>query len=153
MFTRLSTATSRADLWRARFHISAASAVRIRQRYEQTQSLDASKQGRPTGHGKLGPLRSQIIAKVEEHPDITMPDLADWLEQAHGVRVDASNLSQLLCRSGFSYKKTLLAAERARADVFFERSAWKTVRLPGIQASPGRVLFIDETSIKTTRAQ
>lgn len=50
---------------------------------------------------------------------------------------------------GSAIKKTLLAAERARADVYFERIIWKAIRLPAIQASPGRVLFIDETSIKT----
>lgn len=95
------------------FCVSASSAVRIRKRYEETQSLEPFEPGRPIGHGKLAPFRSQIIAKVEEQPDITMPDLADWLEQTHGVRVDASNLSKLLCRAGFSYKKNA-SGRRAR---------------------------------------
>ena len=46
------------------FHISATSAVRIQQRYMQTQSLEASKQGRSVGYGKLGPFHSEILAKV-----------------------------------------------------------------------------------------
>ena len=87
------------------FCVSPSSAVRIRKRYEETQSLEPSRQGRPIGQGKLAPFRSQIIAKVKKQPDITMPDLAQWLEQTHGVRVDASNLSKLLRREGFSYKK------------------------------------------------
>ena len=37
--------------------------------------------------------------------DITMPDLAAWLLAEHGVPVDPSNLSKLLCKAGFSYKK------------------------------------------------
>ena len=55
------------------------------------------------------------VATVEAKPDITMPDLAAWLEAAHGVTVDPSNLSKFLCRHGFTYKKnTAGIGERAR---------------------------------------
>ena len=46
-------------------------------------------------------------------------------------------------------KKTLLAAERERADVKAERDAWAGQRLPAIRAAPARLVFIDETSVKT----
>ena len=46
-------------------------------------------------------------------------------------------------------KKTLLAAERKRADVKADRDEWHKHRLPAIQAAPARLLFIDETSVKT----
>lgn len=42
-----------------------------------------------------------------------------------------------------------MAAERARVDVRAERDGWFKHRLPAIQTSPGRLLFIDETSVKT----
>lgn len=87
------------------FVISAATAVRLQQRFERTGCLEPSRQGRPPGSGKLGPYRDEIIARVEEQPDITMPDLAAWLLAEHGVPVDPSNLSKLLCKAGFSYKK------------------------------------------------
>ena len=61
--------------------------------------------GRPPGGGKLGPYREAIIARVEDEPDITMPDLAAWLLGEHGVSIDPSNLSKLLCKAGFTYKK------------------------------------------------
>jgi transposase len=87
------------------FSISAATAVRLQKRLETTGSVAADAMGRPVGSGKLGPYRDRIVAKVEEQPDITMPDLAAWLLSQHGMKADPSNLSKLLCRAGFSYKK------------------------------------------------
>jgi transposase len=87
------------------FHVSAATAVRLKQRLDRTGSVEPSRQGRPRDSGKLGPWRDVIIAKVEAQPDITMPDLAAWLAAQHGVNADPSNLSKLLCRAGFTFKK------------------------------------------------
>jgi transposase len=89
----------------SQFLISAATAVRLQKRLEKTGSIEPDRVGRPKGGGKLGPYRDVIIAKVEEQPDITMPDLAVWLLETKAVQVDPSNLSKLLCKAGFSYKK------------------------------------------------
>lgn len=89
----------------ARFAVAPSTAVRVQQRYRATGSVAPARQGRPSGSGKLGPYRQAIIDKVKAKPDITMPDLAAWLETQHGVTVDPSNLSKLLCREGFTYKK------------------------------------------------
>lgn len=90
----------------ARFAVAPSTAVRVQQRYRATGSVAPARQGRPSGSGKLGPYRQAIIDKVKAKPDITMPDLAVWLEEQHGVTVDPSNLSKLLCREGFTYKKS-----------------------------------------------
>lgn len=89
----------------AQFEVAPSTAVRVQARYAASGSVEPSRQGRPKGSGKLAPYRAAIIAKVEARPDITMPDLAAWLEAEHAVRADPSNLSKLLCRHGFSYKK------------------------------------------------
>ena len=89
----------------AQFEVSPSTAVRIQARYAATGSLEPAKRGRPEGSGKLAPYREALIEKVKAKPDITMPDLAAWLEAQHGVTVDPSNLSKLLCKAGFSYKK------------------------------------------------
>ncbi|WP_245505618.1 hypothetical protein [Rhizobium leguminosarum] len=65
------------------------------------------------------------------------------------MKADPSNLSKLLCRAGFTYKKTLMASERERADVRRERDEWRQHRQPAMQKSPGRLVFVDETSVKT----
>jgi len=46
-------------------------------------------------------------------------------------------------------KKALLAAEQERADVKAARADWKHYRQPAMQAESGRLVFIDETSVKT----
>ena len=89
----------------AQFEVSASTAVRVQARYAATGSVEPAKQGRPKGSGKLGPYRVVLIEKVKAAPDITMPALAAWLEAEHGVTADPSNLSKLLCKAGFSYKK------------------------------------------------
>lgn len=89
----------------AQFEVAPSTAVRVQARYAATGSVAPARQGRPRGSGKLGPVREVIIAKVKAKPDITMPELAAWLEAQHGVTVDPSNLSKLLCKEGFSFKK------------------------------------------------
>ena len=133
----------------ARFGVAASTAVRLQARYEETGSVAPARIGRPKGSGKLGTHRDFIIARVEDRPDITMPELAALLLAERGIEVDPSNLSKFLCKAGFTYKKTLLASEKERADVKAERNEWHTHRLPAIRAAPERLVFIDETSVKT----
>src|SRR3546814_1841018 len=78
----------------AQFEVAPSTAVRVQVRYAATGSVEPAKQGRPRGSGKLGPYRQAIVDKVKAKPDITMPDLAVWLEARHGVSVDPSNLSK-----------------------------------------------------------
>jgi transposase len=89
----------------AQFEVAPSTAVRIQARYDATGSVEPARQGRPRGSGKLGVYREALVEKVKAQPDITMPDLALWLEAEHGVTADPSNLSKLLCRHGFTYKK------------------------------------------------
>ncbi|MCC4300326.1 helix-turn-helix domain-containing protein [Aurantimonas coralicida] len=93
----------------ARLQVAPSTAVRVQARYARTGSVEPAKQGRPAGSGKLGPHRLAIVEKVKARPDITMPDLAAWLEELHGVTADPSNLSKLLRQEGFSYKNVWLA--------------------------------------------
>jgi transposase len=89
----------------AQFEVAPSTAVRVQRRYAATGSVEPAQQGRPRGSGKLGPYRQPLVDKVKAEPDITMPDLASWLEARHGVSVDPSNLSKFLCQEGFTYKK------------------------------------------------
>ena len=99
----------------AQFEVAPSTAIRLQAHYEATGSVEPARQGRPKGSGKLAPYRDAIIEKVTAMPDITMPELAAWLAGAHGVSVDPSNLSKLLCKAGFSYKKNSAGSgERTR---------------------------------------
>jgi transposase len=63
---------------------------------------------RPWGgfrHGKLRPHKDFILAAVAANSDITMPELAEELAKAKGVKADPSTLSKFLIASGLSFKK------------------------------------------------
>lgn len=133
----------------AQFEVAPSTAVRLMSRYEETGSVDPARQGRPPGSGKLGPYKDFLIERVKAQQDITMPELAAVLAAEHAVTVDPSNISKLLCACGFTYKKTLLASEQERSDVRAERIEWRCWRQPRMRAEPGRLVFVDETSVKT----
>jgi hypothetical protein len=75
------------------------------QRKRHMGSLAPARQGRPPGGGKLAPYASFLIQTVEAEPAITMPELAAWLREQHGVVAAPAMLSRVLCRRGFSFKK------------------------------------------------
>ena len=87
----------------AKFAISASSAVRIVARHEATGSV-APKVGRVGRRSKLEAHRDDLIRRIAEVPDITMPELAAELA-AQGTRIDPSNLSRWFIRNGYRVKK------------------------------------------------
>ena len=103
----------------AHFGTSVSFAVNLMRRWRETGRVDP----RPRGgfrHGKVfnksGLViisRDFIIAIVAERSDITMPELAQELSNARGVRVDPSTLSKFLIACGLSFKKNA-AGQRAR---------------------------------------
>jgi transposase len=88
----------------ARFGTSVSFAVKLMKLWRETGSVEP----RPRGgfrHGKLGPHKDFVLAAVKARSDITMPELAEALKRARGVKVDPSRLSNFLIASGFSFKK------------------------------------------------
>jgi transposase len=88
----------------AHFDTSVSFAVKLMSRWRETGRVDP----RPRGgfrHGKLRPHRDFILAVVTAHGDITMPELAEELSKAKGIKADPSTLSKLLIASGLSFKK------------------------------------------------
>ncbi len=88
------------------FRVSDSFAIKLMQRQRQSGSPAPARQGRPRGTGKLAPYETFLVQIVEAQPDITMPDLAARLLEEHGVAAAPASLSRLLCRRGFTYKKT-----------------------------------------------
>jgi transposase len=89
-----------------RFSVSASSAIRWSERAASEGSPKPRKQGRPAGKGPLADHLDYLITIVEAEPDITMPELAARLSAERGMRAAFASLSKLLCRAGFTYKKT-----------------------------------------------
>jgi hypothetical protein len=65
------------------------------------------------------------------------------------VKVSHDTVWQFLRREGLRFKKTLFALEQARADVAQRRQRWRSWQ-SGLD--PRRLVFIDETWIKTNMA-
>ena len=89
------------------FRVSDSFAIKLMRRQRQSGSPAPARQGRPCGTGKLAPYETFLICTVEAKPDITMPELAARLLEEHGVAAAPASLSRLLCRHGFTYKKTV----------------------------------------------
>lgn len=89
-----------------RFAVSESSAIRWAERAAKEGSPAPRKQGRPLGKGPLADHLDLLIAAVEATPDITMPELAARLEAESGLIAHPASISRLLCRAGFTYKKT-----------------------------------------------
>lgn len=96
-----------------RFGVSASTSVRLAQRMAKTGTLDASRQGRPPGSGKLAAYAEALIGWVEADGDITMPELAAKLEAECGVTAHPASLSRFLIKAGFTLKKNT-AGKRSR---------------------------------------
>ncbi len=47
----------------------------------------------------------EILALVEDRPDITLAEIAEYLEDAYGLRVAQSTLWRLFDRHGMTFKK------------------------------------------------
>jgi transposase len=88
------------------FDVSDSFAIKLMQRQRQFGSPAPALQGRPGGTGKLAAFAGFLVRCVEARPDITMPELAARLLAEHGVGAAPATLSRLLCRHGFTYKKT-----------------------------------------------
>ena len=88
-----------------RFRVSVRSVYRWLARQRRGESLaDRPRAGRPP---KLGPGGDAVLrAQVAAHPDATLPEHAERLEAATGVRLSPSHLSRLLGRLELPLKKS-----------------------------------------------
>ena len=93
----------------------------------------------------------EILALVNEMPDITLGEIAAQLDAGHGLTVAQSTVWRLLDRHGMTFKKNgAHAAEQQRADVLHRRQAWFDAQ-PDLE--PERLVFIDETGASTKMAR
>lgn len=90
----------------SRFGVSASSAIRWTARLASEGTVSPRSQGRPRGKGPLSDHLDYLTAAVEAEPDITMPELGARLLADRGVKAHEASISRLLCRAGFTYKKT-----------------------------------------------
>ena len=88
------------------FDVSVSFVVKLMHRWEDTGSVAPRVQGRRPGGGRLSNCLDDVIDLVKAEPDITMPELAVAVEAWCGVTAHPASLSKLLCKAGYTYKKT-----------------------------------------------
>ncbi len=93
--------------------------------------------------------RAWLMQRVAERPDLTLVALLVELrakDNGKGKRVCLDTLWRFLKGCGLSFKKTIHAAEQDRPDVARRRYWWRKYQT---RIEPSRLVFIDETWIKT----
>ena len=130
------------------FNVSVSSVVRWSRRHKRTGSVRPDRIGRI--HGSfLDGCRDWILARVRACPQITVRQLQALLAE-RGIPAGRDAVWRALRSLGYTFKKkTPVADERDRPDVKRRRERWK--RHQG-RADPRKLVFIDETCVKTDMA-
>ena len=130
------------------FNVSVSSVVRWSRRHKRTGSVRPDRIGRI--HGSfLDGCRDLILARVRACPQITVRQLQALLAE-RGIPAGRDAVWRALRSLGYTFKKkTPVADERDRPDVKRRRERWK--RHQG-RADPRKLVFIDETCVKTDMA-
>jgi hypothetical protein len=108
---------------------------------------DGTSEPIPRGGG-ASPLEKyspQILDLIGEQRDLTLNELVSMLRKRR-ISASRSALSRFFARHGITFKKSLRAEERKRADVARARRRW--IREQG-WLDTTRLVFIDETAITT----
>ena len=95
---------------------------------------------------KLCDLHPAILAQVTRHPDATINELRAWLLATHQVSASLGLMHKTLVALDLTLKKSIHAAEQAREDVAKARVEWREQQP---KLAPSKLVFIDETSVKT----
>ncbi len=126
-----------------RYGISPSVVVIWMQRFEETGSVAA----KPSG-GSTSPLEQHaefLLGLIADQPDLTLDEIVAAMRKRR-IAGSRSAVWRFFARRNISFKKTLYAAERKRADVARARRRW--MREQGM-FDPARLVFIDETCTTT----
>ncbi len=89
----------------SRLKLSAATGVRWAALIRSNGHAQAAPQGRARGFGKLAPYPDFFEALINQDVDITLPELAGALHDAHGVSAHPASIGRYLGKLGFTHKK------------------------------------------------
>ena len=96
---------------------------------------------------RLADLHGAIEAQVTVRPDATIAELRVWLDETHQASASTGLMWKTLAALELTFKKkSLHAAEQDRDDVVQARAAWRAEQP---RLNPGKLVFIDETWVKT----
>ena len=88
-----------------RFGVAVSSAIKWHRRWRETGSVRPLPQGGDKRSHRIEAHRDGILALVEDKPDITLAEIADYLAQNHGLGVAQSTVWRFLHRHRMTFKK------------------------------------------------
>jgi transposase len=97
-----------------RFGIAASTAIKWVDQWCRTGDVGPRPQGGDRRSHRLEAHAAEILGLIEETPDITLSELAEHLDEVHGVKAAQSTIWRLLDRHGMTFKKNR-ARQRAAA--------------------------------------
>ncbi len=98
----------------ARFGIAASTAIKWVDQWYRTGDLRPRPQGGDYRSHRVEAYADEVLALIEETPDITLGEIALHLDETHGLTVAPSTVWRLLDRHGMTFKKNR-ARQRAAA--------------------------------------
>lgn len=97
-----------------RFGVAASTAIKWVERWRRTGDVRPRPQGGDYRSHRMEAHAEEILALIEETPDITLAEIAAHLDETHGLKVAQSTVWRLLDRHGMTVKKNR-ARQRAAA--------------------------------------
>ena len=97
-----------------RFGGAASTAIKWVDRWRRTGDVGPRPRGGDHRSQRIEAHAEEILALIEETPDITLAEMTEHLDEAHGLVVAQSTIWRLLDRRGMTFKKKR-ARQRAAA--------------------------------------
>lgn len=88
-----------------RFGVSPSTAIRWVNQWFQEGHVAPARQGGDNRSKRVEAHADEVLALIDATPDTTLAELAEHLEQVHGLRVSQSTVWRLLDRHGMTFKK------------------------------------------------
>lgn len=88
-----------------RFGVSAATAVRWVDQWRRTGRVEPKPKGGDNRSHVIEAHAVEILALIDETPDITLAEIAEHLDEAHSLKVAQSTVWRLLNRHNMTVKK------------------------------------------------
>ena len=98
-----------------RFGVAASTAIKWVRQWRHEGRAEPKPLGGDRHSHRTEAHAGEILALVEETPDITLAEIAEHLEDAHGLRVAQSTVWRLLDRHGMTFKKNRARKRAATA--------------------------------------
>ena len=88
-----------------RYGVGEATAIRWVARWRRTGSWEPDKMGSRSPRSPLESFCAQILALVEEQPDVTLSEIVEHMRDRHGIETSTSAVDRFFARHDVTFKK------------------------------------------------